>query len=291
LTGNQRYVFILTLGEGDSMRKTIAALTIGAALGASSNATAYPSAVVFAPSGDAKGLGTVGTFLYTALLYRPRTAPGVTWVGTNVGVAPAFAYGSSGVGFGGFEIGVDAINAFVYPGEFAYVKPVFNAKLQLVTENDWFPNVAVGAMEIAPTRHSQDVGYLSMTKTLKSAERSYGRVTLGLGVSFTGDTNLFRPTPPFDGTRLFPIAGYESPALGPLSLAVDHVGGVSEVSGTNVALNLTPTDGVTWSVGAFFGNDRGLEETTYDGLFTYLAVSTQVATWFKSRRETPPAAP
>jgi hypothetical protein len=273
------------------MRKTIAAWIIAAALGVSSDATAYPSSVVFAPSGEAKGLGTVGTFLFTALLYRPKVAPGVTWVGTNVGVAPAFAYGSSGVGFGGLEIGVDAINAFVYPGEAAYVKPVFNTKLQLLTENGWFPNVALGAMEIAPWGHSESVGYASMTRTLRSGERSCGRLTIGLGASFTGDTNVFRPTPPFDGTRLFPLAGYETPALGPMSLAIDHVGGVSEVSSTNVALNLTPAEGVTWAFGAFFGNDRGREDTTYDGLFTILSVTTRVAAWFKPRAQTPPPAP
>jgi hypothetical protein len=265
------------------LRRIVAALAAGAALGASSSALAYPSAVVFAPSGEARGLGVVGAFLYTGLLYDPRVAPGVTRVGTEVGLAPAIRYGSSGVGFGGLEIGVDAINAFAYPGEAPYVKPVFDAKLQLVTESAWLPNVAVGAMELAPARHSQDVGYVSITKTLGTAGRSYGRVTLGLGVSFTRDPNVFRPTPPFEGTSLFPLAGYESPPFGPFGLAIDHVGGTSEVSSTNVALNFAPMEGVTWAVGASFGNDRGRAETTYDGLFTYLAVSSRVTTWFTSR--------
>jgi hypothetical protein len=258
------------------MQSTIAAVAIGAVLGVSSSASAYPSAVVFAPSGEARGLGSVGTFLYTGMLYRPQVAPGASWMGANVGVAPAFGYAASGVGFGGFEIGIDAINPFVYPGETAYVKPVFNAKLQIFTENAWLPNTAIGAMEIAPTRHSQDVGYVSMTKTLGTDERSYGRVTLGLGLSFTGDPNVFRATPPFEGTRLFPIAGYASPPFGPVAFAIDHIGGASEVSSTNVALNLTPLRGVTWSVGGFFGNERQREGTTYDGLFTYLAVSFRV---------------
>jgi hypothetical protein len=258
------------------MRSTIAAVAIGAILGIASSASAYPSAVVFAPSGEARGPGSVGAFLYTGLLYRPQVTPGASWVGANVGIAPAFGYAASGVGFGGFEIGIDAINPFVYPGEAPQLKPVFNAKLQLLTENAWFPNTALGAMEIAPTRHSQDVGYVSMTKTLSADDRSFGRVTLGLGVSFTGDPNVFRPTAPFEGTRLFPIAGYASPPIGPMSVAIDHIGGTSEVSSTNVALNLTPLRGVTWSVGGFFGNERQREGTTYDGLFTYLAVSFQV---------------
>jgi hypothetical protein len=197
-------------------------------------------------------------------------------VGTNLGVAPAIAYGTSGVGFGGLEIGVDAINPFVYPGDAPIVKPVFNAKVQLLTESTWLPSAAIGAMEIAPTRRSQDVGYVSTTKTLGDDARNYGRFTLGLGTSLTGDPNVFRATPPFEGTRVFPIAGYASPALGRISFAIDHVGGVSEVSSTNVALNFTPLQGVTWSVGGFFGNERGREETTYDGLFTYLAVSFRV---------------
>jgi hypothetical protein len=258
------------------MRTTATAVAICATLGVCSSASAYPSAVVFAPSGEARTLGCVGTFLYTGLFYRPQVAPGASWVGTDVGLAPGIAYGGTGVGFGGLEIGVDAINPFVYPGETPYVKPVFNAKAQLLTENAWLPNVAVGAMEIAPTRHSQNVGYVSMTKTLGTVERSYGRVTLGLASSFTDDSNVFRATPPFEGTRLFPIAGYASPSFGPLSFAIDHVGGVSEVSSTNVAVNLTPLEGVTWSVGGFFGNDRQHDGTTYDGLFTYLAVSFRV---------------
>jgi hypothetical protein len=258
------------------MRQLIAAVALGATLGLASSANAYPSAVVFAPSGEVRGLGCVGTFLFTGLLYRPQVAPGVSWAGTNVGVAPAIGYGSSGVGFGGLEIGIDAMNPFVYPGEPPYVKPVFNAKLQLVTESAWTPSTAIGAMEIAPTRHSEDVGYVSTTKTLGTDERNYGRVTLGLGTSLSRDPNVFRATPPFEGTALFPIAGYASPALGPISFAIDHIGGVSEVSSTNVALNLTPLQGVTWSIGGFFGNERQHEETTYDGLFTYLAVSFRV---------------
>jgi hypothetical protein len=203
-------------------------------------------------------------------------APAVSWVGANVGVAPAIAYGASGVGFGGLEIGVDAMNPFAYPGEAPIVKPVFNAKMQVLTQSAWLPSAAIGAMEIAPTRHSQDVGYVSTTKTLGTDARNYGRLTLGLGTSLSGDRDVFRATPPFEGTPLFPIAGYESPALGPVSFAIDHIGGVSEVSSTNVAVNLTPIQGVTWSVGGFFGNDRQHEETTYDGLFTYLAVSFRV---------------
>jgi hypothetical protein len=260
----------------DAIRSAIAAVTTGAMLGVASSASAYPSAVVFAPSGEARSLGCAGTFLYTGVLYRPRVAPGGSWAGTNVGVAPAFGYAASGVGFGGLEIGVDAINPFVYPGETAFVKPVFNAKVQLLTENAWLPNTAVGAMEIAPTRHSQDVGYVSMTKTLAYDEHSYGRVTLGLGLSVTRDPLVFRATSPLEGTGLFPIVGYESPSFGPVTFAIDHVGGVSEVSGTNFALALAPLRGVTWSVGGFFGNDRRQEATTFDGLFTYLAVSFRV---------------
>jgi hypothetical protein len=258
------------------VRKALGGFTLGVALGAGSSAAAYPSAVVFAPSGDAKAFGTVGALVYTSLPYRPVLGPGVSWAGTNVGVAPAVAPGSRGFGIGGLELGVDAINPFLYPGEPARVKPVFNAKLQLAIEQGWLPDVAAGAMEVAPTGHSQNVGYVSTTKTVATGARAYGRVTLGLALSFTRDPNLFRATPPFEGTPLFLFAGYESPPLGPLSVAIDHVGGVSEVGGTNVALSFTPVEGVTWAIGAFFGNDRGREDTTYDGLFTYLALSPRV---------------
>ena len=82
---------------------------------------------------------------------------------------------------------------------------------------------------------------------------------------------------------LLPLVGLESPAFGPFSFAVDHVGGRGEVSSTNLALNIAPLDGVTWAFGAFFANDRAREATTYDGLFTYLAFSSSVTGWFRSR--------
>jgi hypothetical protein len=126
---------------------------------------------------------------------------------------------------------------------------------------------------------------VSLTKTIQIHDRSYGRATLGMGMSFTDDAAVFHATPPFEGTRLVPIAGYESPPLGPLSVAADHVGGYSEVSSTNVAVALTPIEGVTWAVGAFFANDRAQSATTYDGFFTYIAVSSDARTWF---RKAPP---
>ncbi|MNY78818.1 hypothetical protein D3C86_2192140 [compost metagenome] len=54
------------------------------------------------------------------------------------------------------------------------------------------------------------------------------------------------------------MAGYESPAFGPFYLAVDHVGGVSEVGGTYAALNLQTGPGTYAGVVYALSNDRSV---------------------------------
>jgi len=247
---------------------------------------AYPSSVVFAPNGEVKALGEVGLFGYGSLALAPSAAPGVAWLGAQVGILPAFRYGRSGVSFGGMEVGVDLFNADLLGTPNAYAKVLFNSKLQLVTESRWSPSASLGMMEVAPFRPERSMNFLygALTKTLNIGGRSYGRLTVGIGWvanTFIGDP-FAATAPTFKGSWPFPasarlalLAGYETPAFGPVSFAVDHVGGVSEISSTNVVLNAALGKGLLWSVGGWFGNDPAAFAC---GLFTIVTISGNLLT-------------
>jgi len=250
----------------------------------SGTAAAYPTSVVFAPTGEAKAFGDVSPLFYTSMtLTSPSgaAAPGTSWACLEVGVLPRFEYGG-GVFFGGLEIGANLIGSDLLGTGHDYVKPVFDAKLHLLVEKGWAPHVAVGIMEVNPFRlnRSLNLTYVSMTKTLQFGETSYGRLTLGLGWSlsdFSSDPDKATAGPAFYATKPFSkdsraamILGYESPSFGPFSIGIDHIGGVSEVSSTNVALNLAPIDGAVFAVGGWFGSDP---DAFYAGMFAYAVMN------------------
>lgn len=257
---------------------------------------AYPTAVVFAPTGDVKGPGDVGALFYYAMYVKPSFGTGPTWLGADIGVLPKIPYGKSGLSFGGLEVGLDTIASDLAGTSGSFVKPVFNAKLQLVTESTWVPHIAIGAMEISPFRmeRSMNLVYGSCTKTITSSGTSYGRVTLGLGGSLNhpGNDPFQDISPVFYGTAPFPrsskmllLAGYESPAFGPFSVGLDHVGGYSEVSSTNLALNMTPFDGGTLALGGFVGSDP---KNFYGGGFAYLVLNFNAFKTFGKKEEQSP---
>jgi hypothetical protein len=255
-------------------------------------AGAYPTSIVFAPTGDAKGGGDVGVFVYSSMSFKPTVAPGASWFGFDVGVIPKIPYGRSGVSFGGLEIGVNGIVSDLLGTPQAFVKPVFDAKLQLITETKWSPHVAVGVMELDPFKLSRSMNmiYGAITKTIENTKTSYGRVTLGFsGVAHPFDRTLFYATGPFkEGAQLAFLAGYESPAFGPLSFAVDYVGGVSEVSSTNLALSLMPVEGATWAIGGWLGNDY---RNFAGGGFTFLYLTWNILKVFGPKERPSRATP
>jgi len=252
---------------------------------------AYPTSVIFAPNGEVKRLGEVGLFAYTALQAAPRAIPGSTWFGFDVGLVPRIPFRENGVSFGGLEMGIDIFNADLSGTASAFVKPLLNLKLQLLTEYRWVPSVGVGVMGIAFTRpaRSMDLVYGAATKTLQIKERSYGRFTLGLG--WVGSHNpdpdgasspVFRDTWPFhSSSRLMLLAGYETPRWGAFSFAVDYVGGQSEISSTNIAANFVPLEGTTLSIGGYFGNDWDVFTA---GAFTYVYIDWNVLRFFARKR-------
>ncbi len=260
-------------------------------------ALAYPTSIVFAPTGDVKGPGDVGALFYYAMYVKPAFGTGPTWLGVDVGVLPKIPYGKSGLSFGGLEVGVDAFASDLAGTSGSFVKPIFNAKLQLVTESAWVPHIALGAMEVSPFRmeRSMNLVYSSFTKTIMSSGTSYGRVTLGLGGAlnhpgsdpFKDTAPVFYATAPFSrDSKLVLLAGYESPAFGPFTLGLDHVGGYSEVSSTNLALNMTPFDGGTLALGGFLGSDP---KNFYGGAFAYLALNFNAFKTFGKKEEPPPS--
>lgn len=254
-------------------------------------ASAFPSSVVFAPTGEAKDLGTVSHFGYAAMSLKPQVRPGVSWVGNQVGLLPRIKYGGSGLTFGGVEVGVDAFNADYLGQPNAYVKPLVNGKLQLLMETGWVPAFAVGYIG-APFRmeRSQNLFYGSVTKSLSVGGAKLGRLTLGFGHCENDDRTVFYATAPFAKAASFLLlGGYESPSLGPLSIAIDQIGGVGEINSTNAAINLTPFDGATVSGGAFFSNDRSTEQARIDGAMAFVTIQWNVITAFAGKPSPAPA--
>lgn len=223
-------------------------------------ALAFPSVVQLAPTGTALGFGETSVLVSTGMLMHPEKAAGPSFAGFEIGTVPHFEFAKDGPAFGGLEIGMDLYASDLAGTPDAFVKPVINVKLALVEEYKALPALALGAMEIAPFQSDRSLNfvYFSASKSASSGETELGRFTFGLAASLLAGEypDLYYATFPFpEKADLALLAGYESPTFGPFYFAVDHVGGASEIGGTNVALGLFPVEGVTWNVGASLGND------------------------------------
>lgn len=255
-------------------------------------AAAYPTSIIFAPTGEVRRLGEVSHIGYVSMIASPRAAPGVSWFANEVGVLPLLPFGESGVSFGGLEVGIDAYNADLFATPNAYVKPLVNAKVQLLTEHAWVPATAIGFIT-APFQasRSQNALFFALTKSLDFGETKLGRVTLGLAHYYTNDRTVFYGSQPlFEDKHSGFIGGYESPALGRFSFAIDHVGGVGEINSTNAAISVTPFDGASVALGAFLANDRRTEQTRIDGAFAAVFITWSVIKAFATAPPPPPAA-
>lgn len=228
----------------------------------SSEALAYPTSVVFAPTAESKDLGGIGGFAYGAAPVSPAPSSFTVapWFALQAGILPKAKLGS-GYTFGGAELGLDAFG----PGDGTY-KPVLNGKLSLYKQAGWVPSVGVGFMQFAPGAldKSLNLGYVALTEavTVGKNDFSIGTFTLGYAHSFAqrtaaGAEPIFHGTPPFSfGARGGLVLGYTSPSIGPVSFAVDHVGGYSEVSTTNLAVFVNPVSWAYIGAGYAFANDR-----------------------------------
>jgi len=223
-------------------------------------AQAYPTCVIFAPTGNTVALGQ-GNFSFWNAYYGNAAS---TWTGLNVGIMPEFPYGGSGLTFPGLEIGVDLIAEV---GGAPTVKPIGNAKLGLVKEVGWVPDLAVGYMSwaFANQDRSLNMAYAALSHSATLGGRDLGRGSLALGQAFPSATDQFVGTWPLKAGNQSLMVGWEFPPVGPFTMAFDHVGGDSEVSGTCVVLNAELVPGTFASIGYAVSHDR--EDPQPDGYF------------------------
>lgn len=264
------------------LSRYLSALVLAAISLAAGTAEAYPSAVVFLPSGETRRFGTVASFFYAASVVSPapRKFKVSPWLSLQAGVLPSIDVGG-GASIGGLEVGADLLT-----GVRDRVKPAFNAKGTLIHQFGWFPSISVGFMQFAPTLRDEslDFGYVMATEAIVvgRSKVSLGALTAGLGHSFApkrpaGAEPVFHGTWPFAfGARQALGLGYVSPKFGILSFGVEHLGGYSEISGTNVAIFVSPLSWLTLTGGAGFANDRRARYRA-DVLFTAITVDFDLA--------------
>lgn len=265
----------------------------------SGGAAAYPTSVVFAPSGEAMPFGgfVLGSYAGVAVAPEPvRFSSG--WGGLNVGVLPSFDVvptSAGAVAFGGGEVGFDVYG----PDLDGNATFVFNAKLQILEEAKYWPAISLGVFQVSPdAERGAMLGYFALSKSFSVRDVDLGQLTFGMMWSFAAGGRVapqcfvsgarwcvFRGAGPFEDENGAFIAGYVSPWLGPLSVALEHVGGTSAVSSTNAAVNFRFWEDraggyAGGGVGAFFSNDRrpspagpGVE----DGLFVTLFLTSSLA--------------
>jgi hypothetical protein len=215
-------------------------------------AIAYPSSVISCPTGEVQAAGEGDAFLYDA--YYPDGYQ--VWGGLNLGLGGGFAYGDTGKAFEGWELGADLIG---WGGDPIDARLALSLKGQLLGEDAAWPAVSFGFLGLNPGRADQSLNllYLSATKTLAWRDLDLGRVSAGAGSAvLQGESAGFGATFPFAGpSTALVMAGYESPSWGPWYLAADHVGGLSDYGGTNIALHFQTSDGTYLAAGYAFGNE------------------------------------
>lgn len=222
-------------------------------------AHAYPSAVIFAPTGASLAPGVIGLYYYAAAPIPQSAFTLTSWTGIEVGVAPTFRYGAGdgAPGFGGVELGLDVFGTNAGP-----YRTVLNVKATALTEGDHWPSIAVGLMQVDLEHRdiSLDMAFLVMTKTITIRGTSIGTFTLGYGHSLNPNAGgrqslVFIGSAPFSaGARGGLLLGYASPSVGPFSVVIDQVGGYSEDSSTNFGVQYTPVPWFWAQVGGYVSN-------------------------------------
>lgn len=268
---------------GTAFARRVRGRLIGAAaacivVSAAAPSDAYPTAVIFVPTGDAAPAYNTNTYVFGSVPLSAGSELQLTpWVGTQIGLGPSPEdRASDSPLFGGFELGVDALGI----GDGNY-KLVLNAKVQLLAQWRAFsPDLAVGMMQLAPFALNDSVSfaYAVASWELNAGKTELGRLTLGYGhsvrsQSLSDEDPIFHGSYPFSRrSRSALLIGYSSPAWGPVSLSADHFGGYSEASSLNLALNVAATEWLGIQAGPYFGLDRR-DEYRSDGAFANVAVA------------------
>lgn len=223
-----------------------------ATLLAPSQAFAYPSSVIFAPSGEALPFGSFSLGAYASMGASPTPVHfGSGWGGFDVGVVPSidiYKTKAGTIAFAGAEFGFDGYA----PDADGNPTFVFNVKLQLLKEAKYWPALSIGMFQISTdSRRGAFLGYFSLSKSLSVGETDLGQLTFGMTSSFADKTRtapqcftsgsptcVYRGSEPFLDKNGGFLAGYLSPWFGPVGFSIDYVGGTSAVSSANAAFNV-----------------------------------------------------
>ncbi len=247
------------------------------------SAHANPTSASAVPIADALKLADVVAYASVGVRTLPTYSGISEWSGAEFGVLPTFHYGKSGAQFGGLEMGADVIGHYSNPASGRLEsKLVLNAKLNVLEDNEWWPGISIGAMELDPVqpRNSMNLLFAVMSKTIVVRKKHYGRVTAGYGNALTKNPAIFSPTLPFHKGGSLLLTAYESPSWGPLGLVVEYFGGSAEVGAPTVAINISPTDSVSMQTGLSLG-DLNFSPRTPQYFFFSVAGSWNMVTLLK----------
>jgi hypothetical protein len=253
----------------------------------SHRAASYPSSINAVPTAAIKPRGTIGFSSFFSTRVAPSYSPYNSEIGFEMGLVGDLEDAvSTGPRFGGIELGVDFLNADLLGTPNAYVKPLFNAKVLVLTEEKGSPSLAFGALDVAPFQSSRSLNfvYAVMSKTFLSSHRSYGRMTLGLGQAmnsysvekdpYATSYPVMTGTWPFGrGSKTALLVGYESPLLNRFGFALDYFGGVSEVGEAAVLGNYTFVKNIIGGLGV--SSDNG-SPVTGISVFGFLYAQTHL---------------
>jgi hypothetical protein len=277
----------MTRAARSALRLLLGIGALAVSMAAAEDAQAYPSSVIFAPTGETRDLANVEVFGYTALSLAPEVSSGASWFGIQGGIFPGFKVGrvaGEDVRVGGMEVGVDAINADLYGTDEQYLKPLANAKLGIVSATKYTPALAIGGM-IAPFQRarSQNLMYTAATKEIEIGGHSFGTLTAGFGLFWNKSTEIYSGTAPFrKRDRAGLMGGYTSPSLGPFSVSVDYIGGTGEMNSTNAGVGFKANDFFSVFLGAFFANNRDDRD---DGAFLQIAAEWDIIDSFRGKKK------
>lgn len=243
------------------------------------SAWAYPTAVIFSPSGKSLPAYNVNAYLYGGLAVPTSRFEVNPWAGLQWGLFPAPARDASRPRFGGMEVGLDVLGTGSGPN-----KLVLNAKVQLLAA--WGkagPDLSVGLMQFAlgDFSRSMNFGYVVASRAFCVGGRSIGELAVGWGHSFapsppSGQSRAFEGTFPFrPSAREAVLLGYTTPSFGPFSAAIDHFGGTSEASDLYAGLNVAACSWLLVTPGAYLSLARGRQ--TADGVFLNVAMAIDYA--------------
>lgn len=260
---------------------------------------AYPTSILAVPTGDAMSFGTIN--VAGALNFRTAPPPvdfSSGWIGLDFGTVPSVELTSSPLGdiaIGPIEGGFDVYG----PSDDGRTAFVFNLKVQFLQETDYLPAFSVGFLQLSPDPNNNTaLGYFAFTKAFSIRGFPLGDVTFGMMAGFGNGSLLapgcitssapyclFRGAAPYEDQNAGLLLAYRSPWAGPLAFAVDHIGGTSALSGTNVGLmaELVP-ESLYVASGVWFSNDRRDSPSgppILDGFFLSASFYTSVQSIFR----------